>query len=178
MNAMHKYEETMNAIENIADVHDERRARLKEIEQKLFEGNTAGMAKRAKLDPSTLHRVLSGETHSVSTLVMKRVIANIADDRGMRVSQSWLEEGEGEMLVPTPPNNGNKTEPDELLEVKPDANGRDPVIVIWSDGKPWLAFYQDAAEDGTWILRSEVVGRLDMGVKRGKFKMESVSDAP
>lgn len=75
------------------------------------------------------------------------------------------------------PKTDSKTEPDELLEIKPDANGRDPVLVIWSDGKPWLAFYQDAAEDGTWILRSEVVGRLDMGVKRGEFKMESISDA-
>ena len=95
----------MSIDHSVEESDEELRKRLDELRRRLFKGNNAAMARASKVDPSTLHRVLSGDTRRVSAFIIESVIENI-DYRGQHVRRAWLEQGVGPMLAGGAPSPG------------------------------------------------------------------------
>lgn len=88
----------MNDERFVQEQDEKVRGRLKQLRQRVFKGNNAAMARACSVDPSTLHRALSGETQHISTFIKEQAIDNI-EVEGQRLRRQWLEEGEEPMFV-------------------------------------------------------------------------------
>ncbi len=91
----------MEIKEKNPDIASPRRERIQLLLREVFQGNKAAFARKINVDPSTLNKVLSGQTQSVSTKIIEGIMANIEDNQGNRISRDWLEDGEGQPFTPS-----------------------------------------------------------------------------
>lgn len=148
----------MKIVQAVADIHDERRARLAKVERKLFQGNTSEFARQAGVKRSTLQRVITGDTHKVSIDLIDKVVQNVQKGH-RRVSRDWLEHGNGGMLV-------NRTiiaeEGPPDYEAVPDALVHIPLVTVRASAGPGEEAYEERVARFVSYDRAQLV--RDTGV--------------
>lgn len=75
--------------------HEGVRDRLRMLKRDRFRGNATAMAETVEINKSTLTRVLSGDTETVTDHVVSHVLNNVENEHGDGLRAPWLEFGSG-----------------------------------------------------------------------------------